>query len=228
MLQNCKNGQPAHGKKGEAATLYNCSSKTIQRMWKSAQAKIEKGEVIQVANKRQRRFRATKHEVNLEEIEKNHYQKRGTIRALAEQLKIPKSIVGRWAKEKLIRAHTNSIKPHLTDPNKLSRLSFSLQAIQFERETNSLKFKPMVNTIHIDEKWFFLTKKTHIYYMTPLEANPHRKSKSSKFIPKVIFMCAVCRPIFDENGICIFDGKIGIWPFIEEVTALKNNKKRKK
>lgn len=226
LLSSSTNGKPAHGKINEAATLFNICRKTVSRIWATAKQQMEKGEVIHVPMNRKGRKR--KHEVDNEQIQNVQYQKRGTIRKLAKAIHVPKSVVGRWAKRRLIRAHTNAIKPLLTAPNKLNRLSFSLQAIQYDRMLNILKFKPMQNVIHIDEKWFYLTKDTHRYYMTPMEEDPYRSCKSKKFIPKVMFMCAVCRPLFGSDGSVIFDGKIGIWPFTEEVEAKRGSKRRPK
>lgn len=226
LLGNCKGGKPLRGKIGEAAARFNCCHRSISRIWKAARLQRANGEVIQVRGSKKGRPRMKKYEVNVDQIQQVHYQKRGTIRALAGSIHVPKTVVGRWAKQGLIRAHTNAIKPNLTAPNKLLRLNFSLQAIEFDSQTNSLKFKPMENIIHIDEKWFYLTKNTHRYYMTPLEEDPYRTCKSKKFIPKVMFMCAVCRPIFSEEGRVIFDGKIGMWPFTQEIEAKRNSKKR--
>lgn len=63
--------------------------------------------------------------------------------------------------------------------------------------------------------------------MTIMEADPFRVTQSKNFIPKVMFMCALSRPVYDANGVFLFDGKIGIWPFVEEVTTLRDNIKRK-
>ncbi|KAL6558611.1 hypothetical protein OROMI_018961 [Orobanche minor] len=84
----------------------------------------------------------------------------------------------------------------------------------------------MENTIHISEKWFYLTRNTHRYYMTHSEQDPHRTCKSKRFVPKVMFMCVVCRPLFDANGNVIFDGKIRIWPFTHEIEAKRNSTRR--
>ena len=34
-----------------------------------------------------------------------------------------------------------------------------------------------------------------------------------------MFLCAVARPRFDSNGQCVFDGKLGIWPFASTVES---------
>ncbi|KAH6831656.1 hypothetical protein C2S53_009131 [Perilla frutescens var. hirtella] len=39
--------------------------------------------------------------------------------------------------------------------------------------------RSMHNTVHIDEKWFYMKKDTHRVYMTPEEPEPHRSSHFS-------------------------------------------------
>jgi hypothetical protein len=43
-----------------------------------------------------------------------------------------------------------------------------------------------------------------------------------------MFLCAVARPRFDREGNCTFDGKIGIYPFVETVQAKRNSENRPK
>ncbi|XP_057779553.1 uncharacterized protein LOC130998136 [Salvia miltiorrhiza] len=152
--------------------------------------------------------------------------KRGTIRRLATGINCSKSTVGRCISRGLIRAHSSAIQPDLTAPSKLLRLKFSLEQIEYDRICMALKFKPMHNVVHIDEKWFYITKTNHRFYLTPQETEPHRTCKSKKFITKVMFMCAMCRPIFDTDGSVLFDGKIGIFPFTEMVPAKRSSKNR--
>ncbi|XP_057811296.1 uncharacterized protein LOC131025520 [Salvia miltiorrhiza] len=40
----------------------------------------------------------------------------------------------------------------------LLRLRFSLEVIEYDRILKILQFKSMYNTVHIDEKWFYITK----------------------------------------------------------------------
>ncbi len=41
-----------------------------------------------------------------------------------------------------------------------------------------------------------------------------------------MFLCALARPRFDDNGNCTFDEKIGMWPFVEEVEAQRRSDNR--
>lgn len=228
LLSNSTNGKPHRGKKKEAATKYGVSPRTVGRLWKAAKKQRDEGQVIHLTSKKLAPNRSKRVHINLEMIQSLELPKRATIRKLATGIACSKSTVWRWKNDGLIRAHTSAIKPSLTAPNMLLRLRFSLEALEFNRILNLFKFKTMENTIHIDEKWFYITRSSHRFYLTPGEAEPHRSCKSKKFITKVMFMCAVCRPQFDDNGSVLFDGKIGIFPFTKTVAAIRNSRNRAK
>ena len=80
--------------------------------------------------------------------------------------------------------------------------------------------------MHLDEKWFFLTEGSYKVYLAAGEKAPKRTTKHKSHIPKVMFLAAVARPRFDAEGKCIFDGKIGIWPFVETVPAKRSSANR--
>jgi hypothetical protein len=42
-----------------------------------------------------------------------------------------------------------------------------------------------------------------------------------------MFLAAVARPRYDALGVCTFDGKIGIWPFVERVMAQRDSINRR-
>lgn len=86
----------------------------------------------------------------------------------------------------------------------------------------------MYNYVHLDEKWFYLSESSVHYYLRKDEESPERSCRNKNFITKVIFLVAVARPRFDTDGDVIFDGKLGLWPFIEKVAAKKNSKNRPK
>ena len=84
----------------------------------------------------------------------------------------------------------------------------------------------MMNVVHIDEKWFYLTKVKRTFYLAPHEEPPVCQCQSKRFIPKVMFMAVVARPRFDTYNNRWFDGKIGVFPFIFTEPAKRNNKNR--
>ena len=69
----------------------------------------------------------------------------------------------------------------------------------------------------MDEKWFNITSKYKKYYMLPEEDDPHRVVQNKNSVGKVMLLSAVARPIYDDEGNCIFDGKLGVWPFVRKV-----------
>jgi hypothetical protein len=87
---------------------------------------------------------------------------------------------------------------------------------------NEPKFCEMYNIIHMDEKWFNTTSKYVTYYMHPEEEDPHRTVHNKNRIGKVMFLSAVRRPIYDDVGNCIFDGKLGVWPFVRKVRRVQH------
>lgn len=59
------------------------------------------------------------------------------------------------------------------------------------------EFNGMSEYVHIDEKWFYMTKLKEKFYLLPNERPPEHLTKSKKFIPKVMFMAVVARPRYD-------------------------------
>ncbi|XP_058211657.1 uncharacterized protein LOC131323836 [Rhododendron vialii] len=49
--------------------------------------------------------------------------------------------------------------------------------IHSDDENQPRKFKSMYNYVHIDEKWFYMTKEAERYYLLPEEEEPHRTCK---------------------------------------------------
>ena len=79
----------------------------------------------------------------------------------------------------------------------------------------------MYDIVHIDEKWFEITKVNCRYILTPTKSNPGCGVQSKHYILKIMFLCAVARPRSVENA--YFDGKIGIWAFANQVAVERNS-----
>ncbi len=148
---------------------------------------------------------------------------RTCIRDIATCLDLAPTTVWRLIQRGEIKAHSNPLHPSLTDANKARRVEWILSLIQEDTIHHHPMYKAMYDFIHIDEKWFYLTKKTQRVYLSNKEKIPYRAGKSSKFIPKAMFLGAVARPKWNQHGQCIFDGKIGIFPFINRVAAQRNS-----
>lgn len=90
------------------------------------------------------------------------------------------STLHRRVKEGTIRRHTNAIKPSLNDDNMKHRLRFCFSMLEIDTLDHEPKFVNMYNIVHIDEKWFYMTKKSENYYLLPVEEEPivHVKVKT--------------------------------------------------
>jgi hypothetical protein len=116
------------------------------------------------------------------------------------------------------------MKPVLTLKNRVAGVDWCVSKLTHTNQ--GTYFAGMFNTVHIDKKWFFLTKSTTQYYLLPEEEEPYRACKSKRFITKVMFLaCAAC-PRYDTHGNEIFDGKVGIFPLVERVQARRKSANR--
>ena len=94
------------------------------------------------------------------------------------------------------RIHTSSLKPTLTEENKMSRMEL---ALSFVKTNNTSKFENMEDLIHIDEKWFYLTKDGQRFIIAADEEEPYRHVRHKSFLMTIMFLCAVARPRYDTN-----------------------------
>lgn len=117
----------------------------------------------------------------------------------------------------------------MTPAHKLKRLAFCIWMLEeYSLTIPRPFFKTMDNFIHIDEKWFYMSRENNNYYLLPEESRPLRTVPNKNDIGKVMFLTAVAKPRYGEGGVVTFDGKIGTWAFVEETPAQKNSKNRDK
>ncbi|KAJ0091554.1 hypothetical protein Patl1_14601 [Pistacia atlantica] len=153
-------------------------------------------------------------------------RRRTSLRSLSAVTNLSVTTLFRRLKEGSIRRHSSAIKPLLNVENMKARIRFCLLMIEHGNNPSCLRFVTMENIIHVDEKWFYMTKQSEKYYLLPNEDEPLRTCKSKTFITKVMFLAAVTRPRFDESGNELFSGKIGIFPFINKEPARRSSKNR--
>ncbi|KAL2903791.1 Sodium/potassium-transporting ATPase subunit beta-1-interacting protein 4, partial [Bienertia sinuspersici] len=151
---------------------------------------------------------------------------RTTQRDLGVQMDRLASTINRHKNKGEITTHSNTLKPGLTEANKRKRVKYCIDQIEPDTLNSQPKFNAMANIVHIDEKWFFLTRKNLHMYLAPKEKGPHRSTKSKNSIPKVMFMSAVARPRRNSDGAFTFPGKIRIWPFTYKYVEKKSSVNR--
>ena len=124
-------------------------------------------------------------------------------------LGVSKTIVHHWIVDLTIQVHSNSLKPVLTEENKVAQL---LMALDSRDPQDPMKFLDMMDHIHVGEKWFFLSQQKERYLLKPEEKNPKLCVKSKSQKTKVMFLCATAHPHFNPCANSWWDGKLGIWP----------------
>ncbi|KAK9750176.1 hypothetical protein RND81_02G178500 [Saponaria officinalis] len=226
LFESCKNQKPSHGKVQEVAATFNVTRRCVSKIWTAAKLQRQVQLPINVNSKIPGKMGPARLPCPIEKIMALDVSKRTTLKRLGFAIGHAPSTCQRWVKQGVIKSHTNAIKPDLTVDNKHLRLHFTLGKLVFDRLLRCIKFKDMSNVIHIDEKWFYMTKPTCKYYIGSDESEPYRSCKSKRYITKVMFLAAVSRPTYKDNGDVLFDGKLGIWPFTYQEPAKRNSKNR--
>ena len=215
-------GNFARGTLTAVAIEFHVCEKTIRNVWKRAVENFQDPDIRQFrASPKKRncgRPRKWNHDDVREAVKLVPLFQRKSIRDLAHALGIPKSTLHLMKCDKddpVIIPCTSALKPILTEQHKLLRACYCISKI----DPVTRLYNHFYDTVHVDEKWFFITEKDLRLYIAPGEDVPNRFTVNKDHIIKVMFLCAVARPRFNPAGECTFDGKIGLFPFVERVRA---------
>ncbi|XP_050238055.1 uncharacterized protein LOC126687538 [Mercurialis annua] len=219
LLRERKDGKLPKGAVQKVADYFSISTRSVSRLNQHAISITTKGSLPDLSCNLVKKVGRKRIELDFDRMKEIPFSRRTNIRSLSSELKYPKSTVHQRIKEGYIRPHSNSLKPYLSEENVKSRLEFCLSMIDKDSIDTSPKFINMYDQIHIDEKWYYMSKTTQKYYLLPDESEPFRTCKSKRFIPKIMFLAAVARPYTDVDTGATFDEKIGIWPFVCKETA---------
>jgi hypothetical protein len=112
----------------------------------------------------------------------------------------------------------------------LNRLAFVETKIDVD---NPDVYDHQYNVVHVDEKWFYVSKPRRKTYITVNEEAPIESVRNKNFIEKVMFLAAVMRPQRQRRGIqnedpddWFFKGKIGVYPMVTYRHALRDSQYR--
>jgi hypothetical protein len=137
---------------------------------------------------------------------------RPTMRHLSERLDVPLTTLyyllkGRVRKKEaaagatIFQRRTIKLTPTLTDVKKIHRFMFApnkIKAVPNGVRGRGPTFDGQYNNVHIDEKWFFLSKDGKKYILVDGEEPPERTVEHKKYMDKVMFLCAILQ---DQDGI---------------------------
>ncbi|GAA0142538.1 hypothetical protein LIER_03415 [Lithospermum erythrorhizon] len=210
MLSNIDRWKISNGKLRrmdiiEVSNIKSIPAQTVRRIW-AIHKNTPSRKRVDVSHNKTGNVGRKRVQVELPKILEVPLQQRTTLRSLSYALKVCRTSLHRLLKHGLIRRHSNAIKPLLKDDNKRAQLEFCISMIYQSNFPNDSRFIFMYNYVHIDEKWFYMTKKKETYY---------RKT----FIAKVMFFVSMARPRFDSDGNETFSEKIGVFSFVTQQMA---------
>ena len=154
---------------------FHVTRRTISRIWARAHENFQNPDILQFcASPRKKKMCGRHKKWNHAEICEAvtlayHPFKRRTIRDLAHALGIPKSTLWALKQDKdnpVIIACTSALKPLLTQQHELLCVTFCFQSV------------------HVDEKWFFISEKELHLYIVPGEVVPTRRCQNRDHLLK--------------------------------------------
>ena len=220
LLLNVNDGKLATGAQKKIGEQFNVSERTIRTIWLKGKPSIGQSVPADILSSKKGKVGRKRKEIDLDRVKAIPLSFRKNVRSLAAQLGISPKTVWSRIKDGTLKYHSNAIKPLLSDAKKQQRLQFCIDNLDHQtiRVGMTPMFLDMMDRVHIDEKWFYMTEHNGRFILVAgdedPEPEPHRMTKSKSFIVKVMFLCAVARPRYDRSKNSMFDGKIGIWPFV--------------
>ncbi|XP_021840380.2 uncharacterized protein [Spinacia oleracea] len=226
LLDRATRGKKEYGSIKAATTHFGVVSRTISRIWNTTRRQKQAMQRYNLATLHHNAGRK-RIQLDIDELTKLAMGDRTCIRDLVPKLGITRGTIHRMIKRGGIKPHTNPLHPGLGDPNKIARMAYISGMLVGDAPETKTRYKPY-DYVHLDEKWFYLTKKSQRCYLARNEKGKHRAAPSSKWIPKVMFTAVVARPRFNTQKECTFDGKIGIFPFTYSEPAKRRSKYKEK
>ena len=175
LLSQLKDGVLPWGSLTIVADEIGVACSTTSRLWGQARGAHEESLIItpEIASQNHSRANALKYShmefrQGLKEIPWHCCK---TYRSTAKAMGVSLSTVQRMLlQQDVCHIHMSSLKPTLTEENKMSRMELALSFID---KNSASKFENMEDLIHIDEKWFYLAKDRQCFIIAVDEAEPY-------------------------------------------------------
>ena len=180
LLSRLENGVLPWGSFTIVADQIGVSRSTISRLWGQACGACEQSLIItlEIASQNNSRAKSLKysHAEYRQGLKEIPWHCCKTYRSTAKAMGVSLNTVQQMLLQKdACRVHMSLLKPTLTEENKMSRMELALSFID---KNNTSKFENMEDLIHIDEKWFYLTKDGQRFIIAADEEEPyHQRSE---------------------------------------------------
>lgn len=139
---------------------------------------------------------------------------RTCLRSVEIETSISKLTLHRAIRAGSILLHSSSIKPLVTDINKVKQTKFAINNIEYSLHKYTYEFKNMCNYVQVDERCFRVMKDHLMFYLSAKELIPHGTAKSRNFVKSPKFLCAVACLGYNPRTISYFYDKIEVWPLV--------------
>ena len=201
LLGRLKDGVLPWGLLTIVAEEIGVAHSTISRLWQQARGAHEQSLIITPEIALQNHSRANCLKYSYAEFHQGLKEipqcRRKTYCSTVIAMGVTLSTVKRMLLHRdVCRVHMSSLKPTLTEENKMPRMELALSFID---KNNTSKFENMEDLIHIDEKWFYLTKDGQCFIIVVDKEEPYRHVQHKSFLMKIMFLCAVARPRYDTR-----------------------------
>lgn len=229
LLENSTDGKLKRGAVKRASELFGISLRTVGRIRARANACDDRAAVVKSLRKKYKgRSGRRKYDTRKlhEKVRACPIKLRGTFESLSAETGIGVGTLHRAVKRGDLSSESRRIKPKLTLENRIARVNWCLSHINMKHR--EFPFRSMYNRVHVDEKWFYIMQLNGRVITVPGEEIRKTSLKSKRFLTKVMFLSAVTVPRYDYHNKKWFDGRIGLWPFVQESKAKRNSKIRPK
>jgi hypothetical protein len=225
------NNRLAHGTINAIADTFLVSRSCIERIWYSLRENITDGHftpVSAIESGKKLSGISSKYPTELlrAEIATIPHNERTSIVQLADHFSgtlsytTVKRLINHPTDPLALKTTVNTV-PILTEENRNARLTYCLSKV----EENG-HFSDFENCIMLDEKMFTGRIKKQSTFLVPGEQKPYNQRQNKSRAVQVMCLVATARPKWDDDGELIFDGKIGVYPFVEQVPAQRNSVNR--
>ena len=206
LYSQSKDGLLEKGVLAKTAKMFSIDRSTIGQLWREINKKIDQHETFlspvdiltnlsffdRRSHDRGRNVKWDRKHLRKEIKQSIPKRERGTFQKMSKATKVPKStLYDMFRKEGLFRRQTSSLRPHLTDENKVAQFFHALDEVYPVAGGDGF-----ADDDDDDDA----------------EEDPYRSVRHRSHITKVMFLCAQARPRWDEQKNEMWDGKIGIWP----------------
>jgi len=156
LLARSNNGKLHKNDTASVAAQFGLHIRSVQRLWKRGKIQLANSASVVVCSLKKGKVGRKAIPVDLEALRNLPLKERMTIEDVCQQLNMSKWRIQKYLKKGLLRRHSSSIKPYLTEVNKRSRLQWCVDMVNKEL-LDDPRFKELYDFVFIDEKWFYLS-----------------------------------------------------------------------